>query len=134
MRGDKYGRAAALSKLFEEMLARAGDPEDAKKMMDDELGSAWQVEIVVDDQGADFAPDGVELEVEEAEPKEVDEMLAKARKFAETFLMPGDNLEMDTVDFHKDEDDKQSVGSGGRKPCLSDFLRQLADQLESSGK
>lgn len=132
-RGDKYSKANALSKLFEEMLRRnSGDKAKAAGSMDSELGPEWRTEIVIDDEvGPEFIEPAI-LEIEVAEPDEKnlekDEMFKKARKFAETFVMPGDDLEFDPGDEAVQEKEDEE------EPCISDLLRDLADQLDKKKK
>lgn len=131
MRGDKYAKANALSKLFEEMLRRnKGDKAKAAGAMDTEMGPEWREMIVIKDEvGPEFIdPAILEIEVSEpdSEPLEKDEMFKKARKFAETFVMPGDDLEFDPGDYAEETKEEKS----GDKPCISDLLRQLADELD----
>ena len=135
MNGDKNARARALSKIFEEMLARSGgDKDKAKKDMDDKLGDAWQVEIVIeDDIGSEFIPEDVKLDKKDASSDEIDEMLKKARKFSKDFVGPGDDLEMHSQHFHTDSEKDDDDSEQTKAPCLSDMLRELADALESEG-
>lgn len=135
MRGDKYSKANALSKILDEMLRRnSGDKAKAAGAMDDELGPEWREMIVIGDEvGPEFAdPAILEIEVEspDSEPLEKDEMLKKARKFSEIFVGPGDDLEFDPGDYadSKKDDKKKSDDS---EFCISDFLRKLADELDA---
>lgn len=122
MRRDKYARANALSKIFEELLARnSGDKKAAKEDMDNKLGKEWQLEIVIDDEiGPEFIDPGLLDSDVEADGEEIDEMFKAAREYSEDFVRPGDDMEYDPKEKPK-EGDSNSIA------CL---LRKLADKLE----
>ena len=125
MAGDKYSKARALSKIFEEFLARhSGDHDAAKKDMDDKIGPSWIIEIESiekEDQGSQFLPDEVPRGNSEADIYETDDMLKKAREFSESYLRPDADLRNDVI-RPKDSDKK--------KNCVSEQLREIAKMLE----
>lgn len=122
--GDKYAKARALSKLFEEFLQRnGGDKPAAVRDMDSKLGKEWQLEIVIEDEvGPEFIDPDLLEEGLEAGGEDRDEMFEKARGFSETFVRPGDDLEYDPKMHPKKSKDKMS--------CLSEMFRKMADMLD----
>lgn len=140
MRGDKYNKVQALSKIFEEMLSRQNPQDDepirkrkAAGAMDRELGPAWRKQAVTDDIGAP----GIEIAIIEAKPlepdeeaEEMDETMCKARSLSEKFVRPGDDLEFSPSDYeHKAKGAKKS----GESEKLSDELLELVKQMRRQG-
>jgi hypothetical protein len=127
-RKDKYARASALSKIFEDMVSRKdGDKKAAKESMDSTLGKEWQLEIVIPDEvGPEFIDPELLDDGVVGDNEDRDCMFGKARKHAETFLRPGDDMEYDPAQ----EGDKSKDTFGANSGRLSKLFRQLADELD----
>lgn len=124
--GDKYASAKSLAKLFEEILARhGGDKERAKDEMDEDLGEAWQVEVVVDDEGPEFIPEDVILETKSCSANEKDEMYGKARAKAADAGFPTDDLENEGSERHADEDNRPEDEDSELKAMIKELMELM---------
>lgn len=131
--GDKYARARALSKIFEDLLQRnKGDAAAAAGEMDEKVGPEWREEIVIpDEQGPEF----IDVAILEMPPKapckgldKTDKMLQNARELAMDFsILPDDDLRMDPASEAVQKEPKADKESNKK---LADMLRKMADDLE----
>ena len=119
--GDKYAHARALSVLFEELVSRIGNQEQARDEMTSRLGPAWMDVITTDDVGPEFIPENIKLTPSNSNDGDKYLMFQNARQMADELDIPKDNLEYERYESASDD----------TKPCISDLLRQLADLLEN---
>lgn len=125
---NRHSRARALSKVFEEFVSRnAGDRKAAKSDMDDKIGKAWQLEIVIPDDNSEYIEKSLLDGDTDASPQERDEMYRRAREFARDFVeMPDTDLTYEPDEAEEDVKKKHKKDGSS----LSCMLRKMADMLD----
>lgn len=131
--GDKYSKARALSRLFEDLVRRLGDKSKAALEMDNRVGLGWKSEMDTPDQGISFLPVDLNLSPgHKPSPQEKFELYGNARDLASLLKIPKDDLEYEL--FEDDHQLNTELGAEAEgpnsEPTVSDLLRLLADALE----